>query len=736
MAWTTGVAVVLGAVNSALINELHGGWPWWLAAIVVTALGAVLAGWLAIVETAQPHKDLDNRKDNDPEPLPSAADARISDHPADTVSPVAPVRNGSFKLETLAPVTSAAPGLAVGPMQQLRTTLERHADELLPKPELTIPVVYHEPDGDFSCIAAVYRKIHNGRMSIVGAAGSGKSTLGWKLAHDLLTDAGAGDAVPVVLSVTSWNAWKASFEGWLTDQVAELAPEAEKLVSSGMVLPILDGFDQVDDQLRSQMLYRLSTEPAVALPMVTICRTERLRRANAGEHSTPLLGATVLAIDPVPLEDSKRYLLGAVCANKYRSDEWRTVFSHVQAHDGCRLGEALADPAVLSEARRLRNIHDYRSGGLLGRGVCLDVEAIRGRILGQPIDKLCDNDWRHARRWMETIAARMVCYDESSRLYLFDPNEQLGFPTPIFWTLMMAYAVLPVAIVVHAAGPLPTAAVAALAVVSFVLVLVAQGGEPDTRPAPRTTMRCLRAEAGRRVRNYVALCLAVGAAGVTYPHIGHWTIAVYAVGGTVLVKTPEDGLTRHLGPVADWTSRRLGAAVVGVAAGVVAEIVLLTASGRPIFVWAGLLYGLAVGLPVAANAAVLRGRRGELRDGLFATGPAVGFAAASIVAPIAASAAAVTGYGRLHEPGLWVAALHVAAFAAAVALVVILRSTWIQILAKRVVDDFRGQLPLTLLRFLDDAEQRGVLRRRGGRYEFRFDEVRTYLLAEIEAQSG
>jgi hypothetical protein len=35
--------VVLGAVNSALINELHGGWPWWAGAAPATVAGAVLA---------------------------------------------------------------------------------------------------------------------------------------------------------------------------------------------------------------------------------------------------------------------------------------------------------------------------------------------------------------------------------------------------------------------------------------------------------------------------------------------------------------------------------------------------------------------------------------------------------------------------------------------------------------------------------------------------------------------
>jgi hypothetical protein len=46
-AWGAGVAVALGAVNGALINELHGGWPWWAAAGAVTLAGALFAVWMA-----------------------------------------------------------------------------------------------------------------------------------------------------------------------------------------------------------------------------------------------------------------------------------------------------------------------------------------------------------------------------------------------------------------------------------------------------------------------------------------------------------------------------------------------------------------------------------------------------------------------------------------------------------------------------------------------------------------
>lgn len=45
--WGAGSLVVVGAVAAALINELHGGWGWWVAAAVVVMVWAAGTGWLA-----------------------------------------------------------------------------------------------------------------------------------------------------------------------------------------------------------------------------------------------------------------------------------------------------------------------------------------------------------------------------------------------------------------------------------------------------------------------------------------------------------------------------------------------------------------------------------------------------------------------------------------------------------------------------------------------------------------
>lgn len=49
-AWGAGSLILVGAAATALINELHGSWGWWVAAAAVVGMWAVGSGWLAYRE--------------------------------------------------------------------------------------------------------------------------------------------------------------------------------------------------------------------------------------------------------------------------------------------------------------------------------------------------------------------------------------------------------------------------------------------------------------------------------------------------------------------------------------------------------------------------------------------------------------------------------------------------------------------------------------------------------------
>lgn len=52
-----GGTVVLGGISAALINELHGGWLWWVAAGIAVLISAVVSAWLAYGSSSQQSGD-------------------------------------------------------------------------------------------------------------------------------------------------------------------------------------------------------------------------------------------------------------------------------------------------------------------------------------------------------------------------------------------------------------------------------------------------------------------------------------------------------------------------------------------------------------------------------------------------------------------------------------------------------------------------------------------------------
>jgi hypothetical protein len=63
----------------------------------------------------------------------------------------------------------------------------------------------------------------------------------------------------------------------------------------------------------------------------------------------------------------------------------------------------------------------------------------------------------------------------------------------------------------------------------------------------------------------------------------------------------------------------------------------------------------------------------------------------------------------------------------AVALLANPRSSWLSYLAAHSYLAARGRMPWRLMRFLDDAHERGVLRRAGGLYQFRHARLQDHL---------
>ena len=128
-----------------------------------------------------------------------------------------------------------------------------------------------EPDelaGSGNHLVKVLAQVPTGRLVVLGEAGAGKTTLVVRLVLDLLASRASGAPVPVLASLASWNPAERDLHGWLAEQLAidypALAAEPgmkrpdqiAALLSAGLIVPILDGLDEIPDELRGRRSIR------------------------------------------------------------------------------------------------------------------------------------------------------------------------------------------------------------------------------------------------------------------------------------------------------------------------------------------------------------------------------------------------------------------------------------------------------------------------------------------------
>jgi predicted NACHT family NTPase len=169
--------------------------------------------------------------------------------------------------------------------------------------------------GTLDEIAEVYRRIPSGRLVILGPGGAGKTVLVARLVLDLLAGRTAGGPVPVIVSIGSWDP-TTSLAGWLADQLVRDHPGlaatrsggphlAAALLDAKLIVPILDGFDEIPQALQRPALQQLNTVSDLSL--VVTSRPEEYTAAVAG--TDVLTAAAGIELDPLSLDDLADYCI-------------------------------------------------------------------------------------------------------------------------------------------------------------------------------------------------------------------------------------------------------------------------------------------------------------------------------------------------------------------------------------------------------------------------------------------
>ncbi|MET9661571.1 helix-turn-helix domain-containing protein [Streptomyces sp. NPDC006510] len=169
--------------------------------------------------------------------------------------------------------------------------------------------------GDLGSVAEVYRRIGSGRLVVLGRAGSGKSILTIRFVLDQLEAREPHDRVPVIFSLGSWDPTAIALRDWLIDRLVRDHPHltrrapdgstlAAALVDADLVLPVLDGFDEIAEGLRRAALEVLNS---TSLPLVLTSRRGEYAEA-VQEAGAPLVWAAGLELTDLTLDDLAAYL--------------------------------------------------------------------------------------------------------------------------------------------------------------------------------------------------------------------------------------------------------------------------------------------------------------------------------------------------------------------------------------------------------------------------------------------
>ncbi|MFE7754015.1 NACHT domain-containing protein [Streptomyces sp. NPDC057418] len=220
--------------------------------------------------------------------------------------------------------------------------------------------------GDLRSVVETYRSVASQRLVVLGRAGSGKSILAIKFVLDLLTAPEAPALVPVIFSIGSWDPATTSLRDILVDRLLRDHPHlarrsatgatlAAELIDAELVLPVLDGFDELAEALRGPALKALN---ATSIPLVLTSRQDEYAQAVSKAHA-PLVWAACIELTDLTIKDLAAYLPRTDRLASGGRDEarlWDTALERLRIEDtpaSARLAQVLGTPLMVTLARTM-----------------------------------------------------------------------------------------------------------------------------------------------------------------------------------------------------------------------------------------------------------------------------------------------------------------------------------------------------------------------------------------------
>ncbi|NUT93214.1 MAG: hypothetical protein HOY78_14450 [Saccharothrix sp.] len=539
--------------------------------------------------------------------------------------------------------------------------------------------------GSVADLADSFHRLPARQLVVIGEPGAGKTSAAILLTIGLAERRGPDDPVPLLLPLSAWNPAEQDVEDWIVHRLTvdhpsfgkrgEFGPRvARALVDKGMVLPVLDGLDEVAPAGRAAAFRGIARAVGRRRPLVLTSRSAEYE-GTVGGLGVPIGRAAVVELGTVQPSAAADYLAAGV---REGDERWAPVVSELRDHPDGVLAVALGTPLSVYLAKTAYTSPETDPGTLLAHKT---PQAVEHHLLGAYLPALYprpDRALRHFAFLARRLARRPGADLSWWRLFLLLPGSYVLVAATRGAFIALAYLTMYLALAGVEGSPIP--------VVAFV---VAAGGAATV----------LGAVAG-------------GLRGLVWLGVARLT----GLGGELFVRSPRYGF---VSPRTAVVLLAVGA-VVGAAVFAIDGLVEKGAAS-----WSGMAGGATLGATLAANIGFAPRIKAAVP-----VHPAISLAADRRIALTLGLVTVVSLTYVLQSLNVGVdvsqgatVAVEIALF---VALVWPLSCAWVTFEIVRFWFWGFRKMPWRLMGFLEDAHRRGVLRQVGGSYQFRHQRLQEY----------